>query len=33
MHFTAQTSSDGVIERTFTLDEITGVVWSSASRP
>ena len=33
MHFTAQTSSDGVIERTFTLDEITGVVWSSASGP
>jgi len=31
MHFTAHTSSNGVIERTFTLDEITGVVWSPAS--
>jgi alpha-beta hydrolase superfamily lysophospholipase len=31
MHFTAQTSSNGVIERTFTLDDITGVLWSSAS--
>lgn len=28
MHFTAQTSSNGVIERDFTLDEITGVLWS-----
>jgi pimeloyl-ACP methyl ester carboxylesterase len=31
MHFTAQTSSDGVVERTFTLGEITGVLWSPAS--
>jgi len=31
MQFTAQTSSNGVIERTFTLAEITGVIWSSAS--
>jgi hypothetical protein len=31
MHVTAQTSSNGVIERNFTLDEITGVLWSSAS--
>lgn len=31
MHFTSQTSSNGVIERDFTLDEITGVLWSPAS--
>jgi hypothetical protein len=30
MHFTAQTSSNDVIERDFTLDEITGVLWSPA---
>jgi dienelactone hydrolase len=31
MHFTAQTSSNGVIERDFTLGEITGVLWSPES--
>ncbi|MFF1634545.1 alpha/beta hydrolase [Leifsonia sp. NPDC058248] len=31
MHFTAQTSSNGVIERDFTLDDVTGVFWSPAS--
>ncbi|MDF3305749.1 alpha/beta hydrolase [Rhodococcus sp. T2V] len=32
MHFTSETtSSNGVIERTFTLGEITGVLWSPAS--
>ncbi|TQF68320.1 alpha/beta hydrolase [Rhodococcus spelaei] len=31
MHFTAETSSNGVIERNFTLGEITGVLWSAAS--
>jgi hypothetical protein len=30
MHFTSQTSSDGVIERCFTLGEVTGVLWSPA---
>ena len=28
MHFTSETSSNGVIERTFTLGDITGVLWS-----
>jgi dienelactone hydrolase len=31
MHFTSETSSNGVIERNFTLDEITGALWSPAS--
>ncbi len=31
MHFTSETSSHGVIERTFTLDEVTGVLWSPES--
>ena len=31
MQFTSETSSSGVIERNFTLDEITGVLWSPAS--
>lgn len=31
MHFTAETSSNGVVERNFTLDEVTGVLWSPAS--
>jgi pimeloyl-ACP methyl ester carboxylesterase len=31
MHFTAETASNGVMERTFTLGDITGVLWSSAS--
>jgi pimeloyl-ACP methyl ester carboxylesterase len=31
MQFTSETSSNGVIERTFRLGEITGVLWSPAS--
>jgi hypothetical protein len=31
MHFTAETSSNGVLERTFTLGDITGVLWSPTS--
>jgi hypothetical protein len=31
MHFTSETSSNGVIERNFVLDEITGVLWSPTS--
>ena len=31
MQFTAQTSSNGVVERSFTLGEIPGVLWSPAS--
>ncbi|PTR25005.1 hypothetical protein C8K36_107262 [Rhodococcus sp. OK519] len=31
MKFTSETSSNGVIERTFILDEITGVLWSPAT--
>lgn len=31
MHFTSQTSSNGVLERTFTLDDVTGVLWSPES--
>jgi hypothetical protein len=31
MQFTTQTSSNGVIERTFTLDDVTGVLWSPES--
>jgi pimeloyl-ACP methyl ester carboxylesterase len=31
MHFTSETSSNGVIERSFILDEITGVLWSPTS--
>lgn len=31
MHITSETSSNGVIERNFTLDEITGVLWSPES--
>lgn len=30
MRFTSQTTSDGVSERLFTLDDITGVLWSPA---
>ncbi|MDR3659128.1 MAG: alpha/beta hydrolase [Mycobacterium sp.] len=33
MHFTSETSSNGVIERTFTLDDVTGVLWSPESGP
>jgi dienelactone hydrolase len=31
LRFTAETSSNGVVERDFTLGEITGVIWSPAS--
>ncbi|MFC8045369.1 alpha/beta hydrolase [Nocardia sp. NPDC057353] len=31
MHFTAETSSNGVVERHFTLGESTGVLWSPAT--
>ena len=31
LRFTVQTSSNGVLERDFTLGEITGVLWSPAS--
>ncbi|HEX6443960.1 MAG TPA: alpha/beta hydrolase [Streptosporangiales bacterium] len=31
LRFTAQTSSNGIVERDFTLGEITGVLWSPAS--
>ena len=31
MHFMAETTSDGVVERTFTLGDITGVLWTPAS--
>jgi hypothetical protein len=37
MRFTSETTSNGVSERLFTLDDIRGVLWSSAgaagSRP
>ncbi|TDQ01452.1 dienelactone hydrolase family protein [Labedaea rhizosphaerae] len=28
MHFTAQSTTDGIVERDFTLGDITGVLWS-----
>ncbi|MGW3742446.1 alpha/beta hydrolase [Streptomyces sp. NPDC005146] len=31
VHFTAETSSNGVIERDFTVGEVPGVLWSPAS--
>jgi len=31
LHFIAETSSDGVIERDFTVGEIPGLLWSPAS--
>ncbi|SNS70160.1 dienelactone hydrolase family protein [Actinomadura mexicana] len=31
LRFTAETSSDGVLERDFTLGEITGALWTPAS--
>jgi dienelactone hydrolase len=31
VRFTAETSSNGVVERDFTLGEVTGVLWSPAS--
>jgi hypothetical protein len=33
MHFTSETSSNGVIERNFILDGLTGVLWSPSSGP
>jgi dienelactone hydrolase len=33
LRFTAETSSNGVVERDFTVGDITGVLWSPASRP
>ncbi len=33
MHFTAETSSNGVIERDFTVGEVPGVLWSPESGP
>lgn len=33
LYFTAETSSDGVVERDFTVGEVPGVLWSAASRP
>ena len=31
LHFTSTTASDGIAERTFTLDDISGVLWSPES--
>ncbi|MFC4504074.1 MULTISPECIES: alpha/beta hydrolase [Streptomyces] len=31
VHFTAETTSNGVLEREFTVGELTGVLWSPAS--
>jgi alpha-beta hydrolase superfamily lysophospholipase len=31
LHFIAETSSDGLVERDFTVGEVTGVLWSPAS--
>jgi alpha-beta hydrolase superfamily lysophospholipase len=31
VHFTAEASSNGVVERDFTVGEVTGVLWSPAS--
>jgi pimeloyl-ACP methyl ester carboxylesterase len=33
VYFTAETSSDGVVERDFTMGEVTGALWSPASGP
>ena len=33
LRFTSETSSSGVVERDFTLGEVTGVLWSPASGP
>ncbi|WP_307801082.1 dienelactone hydrolase family protein [Actinomadura violacea] len=33
LRFTASMTSDGVLERDFTLGEVTGVLWSPASGP
>jgi hypothetical protein len=31
LHFMAETSSDGLVERDFTVGEVTGVLWSPTS--
>ena len=31
LHFTSTTTSDGIAERTFTLGDISGVLWSPES--
>jgi hypothetical protein len=33
VHFTAETSSNGVVERDFIVGEVPGVLWSPASGP
>jgi pimeloyl-ACP methyl ester carboxylesterase len=33
VHFTAQASSDGVVERDFTVGDVPGVLWSAESGP
>ena len=33
MHFTSETATNGVIERTFTLNDVTGMLWSPESGP
>jgi dienelactone hydrolase len=33
MHFTAEASSNGVVERSFTIGEVTGLLWSRAPGP
>lgn len=33
LRFTSETSSNGVVERDFSLGEVTGVLWSPASGP
>jgi pimeloyl-ACP methyl ester carboxylesterase len=33
LHFTAETSSDGVVERGFTVGDVPGVLWSPVSGP
>lgn len=31
MHFTAETSANGVLERDFTVGDVPGVLWSPAA--
>lgn len=31
LHFIAETSSDGIVDRSFTIGEVPGVLWSPAS--
>src|SRR4051794_17056707 len=31
LHFTAENSANGIVERDFTLGEVTGVLWSPES--